>query len=244
MLTLYHASQVPALLLLRKLKPHRLIPIIMVSWGLIMTLMGLVTSAGGLQAARWFLGMAEGALFPGINFLMSTWYARSELNLRVAIFFSGATLAGAFGGILGYGLKYIPFPSHDYFHSSYVPPTGGTPGGWRWIFILEGIVTILCAIPGPYIIVDFPADKNRILTEQESKKWNHRLDRSQGVSNADVPFSWKYVISAFTDYKTYLYAILYISIAMPLYSLALFTPTIIAALHFSGASANLLSVPP
>lgn len=98
-----------------------------------MTLMGFVQSAGGLTASRFTLGLAESALFPGLNFLLSTWYKRSELNLRVAFFFSGATLAGAFGGILAYGLKYIPFPAHEHFHSNYVPPTGGTPGGWRWV---------------------------------------------------------------------------------------------------------------
>jgi hypothetical protein len=112
------------------------------------------------------------------------------------------------------------------------------------IFIIEGVITVLCAIPAPWLIVDFPADKNRILTATEAKKWNHRLDISQGVSNADVPYSNKYIIQAFTDYRTYLYAILYMSIAMPLYSLALFTPTVIAELDFTGTSANLLSVPP
>lgn len=110
--------------------------------------------------------------------------------------------------------------------------------------MLEGIVTILCALPGPWIIVDFPGDKNKILTEDQTLRWRNRLAISQGVSNADIPFSWKQVRDAFTDYKTYLYAIMYLTIAMPLYSLALFTPTIIAALDFSGASANLLSVPP
>lgn len=208
-----------------------------------MTFMGLVTSAGGLQVARWFLGMAEGALYPGINFLLTTWYPRSRIALRVGIFFSGATLAGAFGGILGYGLKYIPFPAHDSF-GSFKGVMGGQAGGWRWIFILEGIITVLCALPGPWLIVDFPGDKNKILTDSQTKKWNHHLSISQGVSNADIPFSKKQVKDAFTDYKMYLYAIMYISIAMPLYSLALFTPTIIAALDFSGASANLLSVPP
>lgn len=110
--------------------------------------------------------------------------------------------------------------------------------------MIEGIITCLCSLPAYWLIVDFPGDKNRMLTEQETKKWNHNLARSQGVSNADIPYSNKQVIDAFLDYKTYLYTALYISIAMPLYSLALFTPTIIAALNFSGASANLLSVPP
>jgi MFS family permease len=180
----------------------------------------------------------------GASFMLTCWYARKHLALRVGIFFSGATLAGAFGGVLAYGLKYIPFPSWESFgdlpHQKNVP----TPGGWRWIFILEGLITLIAAIPGWWILVDFPADDNKILTKSETKKWNHYLSQSQGVSNANIPFSWGQVIEAFTNIRTYMYAIMYISIAEPLYSLALFTPTIIADLDFSGASANLLSVPP
>lgn len=92
--------------------------------------------------------------------------------------------------------------------------------------------------------MDFPADDNKILDKQETRKWNHFLAKSQGVTNANVPFSWAQVFDAFKNPRTYMYAIMYISIAEPLYSLALFTPTIIADLDFSGASANLLSVPP
>jgi MFS family permease len=176
--------------------------------------------------------------------MLTCWYARRQQGLRIGIFFSGATLAGAFGGVLAYGLKYIPFPSWESFgdlpHQKNVP----TPGGWRWIFIIEGLVTLLAAIPGWWLLVDFPADDNKILTPEQTRKWNHFLAKSQGVTNANVPFSWGQVRQAFTDYRTYMYAVMYISIAEPLYSLALFTPTIIADLDFSGASANLLSVPP
>ncbi|RMZ86984.1 hypothetical protein DV736_g5796, partial [Chaetothyriales sp. CBS 134916] len=195
----YIIVEVPSNLILKAVKPHRWIPIIMIAWSVVMTLMGLVQNGGSLQAVRFLLGIAEGGLFPGINFMLTCWYARRQQSLRIGIFFSGATLAGAFGGILAFGVKYIPFPSWKSFgdlpHQKNVP----TPGGWRWI---------------------------------------------QGVTNANVPFSWGQVGQAFADYRTYLYAVMYISIAEPLYSLALFTPTIIADLNFSGASANLLSVPP
>lgn len=239
----YVVVEVPSNLLLKAVKPHRLIPTIMVAWSIVMTLMGLVRNAAGLEAARFFLGIAEGGLFPGINFMLTCWYARRQQSLRIGIFFSGATLAGAFGGVLAYGLKYIPFPAWESFGDK-IQETTPTPGGWRWIFIIEGLITLVSAVPGWWFLVDFPADDNKILDPSQTRKWNHFLAKSQGVTNANLPFSWSQVRQAFSDHRTYLYAIMYISIAEPLYSLALFTPTIIADLNFSGASANLLSVPP
>jgi len=86
--------------------------------------MGVVNDFGGLAAARFMLGLAEGqmmcgrqfwriltdfsllpftyfigGLFPGLNFVLTTWYNRNEQNWAVSMFFAGATLAGAFGGI-------------------------------------------------------------------------------------------------------------------------------------------------
>lgn len=239
----YIAVEVPSNLILKAVKPHRWIPIIMVAWAVTMTLMGLVQSAAGLQAARFFLGIAEGGLFPGINFMLTCWYARQQQTKRIGIFFSGATLAGAFGGVLAYGLKYIPFPSWEHFGDK-IQKTTPTPGGWRWIFIIEGLITLVAAIPGWWLLVDFPADDNKILDQRQTAKWNHFLRKSQGVTNTNTAFSWAQVRRGIFDYRTYLYAVMYISIAEPLYSLALFTPTIIKALDFTGASANLLSVPP
>jgi MFS transporter, ACS family, DAL5 transporter family protein len=55
-------------------------------WGLSMTGMGFVTNWSGLMAARWFLGLAEAGLFPGINYYLSCWYKRSELGVRAVSF--------------------------------------------------------------------------------------------------------------------------------------------------------------
>lgn len=51
-------------------------------------------------SARIFLGLAEAGLFPGITFYLSLWYRRRDIAQRIAIFFSAATIAGAFGGLL------------------------------------------------------------------------------------------------------------------------------------------------
>jgi len=62
----YAAFEVPSNLLLKKLRPSRWLPLIMVVWGTVMTLMGIVQNFQGLLAARLFLGVAEAGLFPGV----------------------------------------------------------------------------------------------------------------------------------------------------------------------------------
>ena len=62
----YAAFEVPSNLLLKKLKPSRWLPTIMVAWGIVMTLMGIVQGFSGLLVARVFLGVTEAGLFPGV----------------------------------------------------------------------------------------------------------------------------------------------------------------------------------
>jgi MFS family permease len=70
---------------------------------------------------RWWLGVAEAGLFPGVNYYLSCWYKRSEFGIRAAIFFSAAALAGSFGGLLAAGIAQMG-------------GVGGKPG-WAWIFV-------------------------------------------------------------------------------------------------------------
>jgi len=104
--------------LLKKWTPRIFLTATIVVWGLCMTFMGFCTSFAGLAAARFFLGVAEAGLFPGVNYYLSwyvthltrsmfliltsilSWYKRDEFGIRAAIFFSAAALAGSFGGLL------------------------------------------------------------------------------------------------------------------------------------------------
>jgi MFS family permease len=79
----------------------------MLTWGIVATLLGVCQSFGGFVAARFFLGVTESGLFPGVVFYLSMWYKRTETLYRVALFFSAASLAGAFGGILAYGIGFM-----------------------------------------------------------------------------------------------------------------------------------------
>ncbi len=69
--------------------------------------MGWTQSYRGLLTARFFLGVAEAGLFPAATYLSSTWYLRYEQHFRVALFYTAASLAGSFSGLLAYGIGFM-----------------------------------------------------------------------------------------------------------------------------------------
>ena len=69
------------------------------------TLSGLVQNLAGFFVTRFILGVTESGLFPGVVYYFSMWYKRDERQFRISLFFGGAALAGAFGGILAYVSK-------------------------------------------------------------------------------------------------------------------------------------------
>lgn len=73
---------------------------------MVATLLGVTQNMAGFFAARFVLGMTESGLFPGVVFYLSMWYRREEQHFRISLFFSAASLAGAFGGILAWVCEY------------------------------------------------------------------------------------------------------------------------------------------
>ena len=104
----YCVFEVPSNLLLKKFRPSIWLPSIMVSWGLVMTLMGLVQNYHGLLIARLFLGVTEAGLYPGVAYYITMWYCRDEAQFRQALFFSAASVAGAFSGLLAFAIAVRP----------------------------------------------------------------------------------------------------------------------------------------
>lgn len=194
-----------------------------------MTLMGTSFSFSSLAAARFFLGVAEAGLFPGVNYYLSCWYKRSEFGIRAAIFFSAAALAGSFGGLLAAAIALMR-------------GIGGLHG-WQWIFILEGLFTILVAIASYWLVYDFPDEAN-FLSDDDRARVIRRL-RLDGQSSAEHEnFKMEYFWAAVKDWKMYAFAVIYMGADGALYAFSLFLPSIVQGLGYNGTYANLLSVPP
>ncbi|KAJ4297385.1 hypothetical protein N0V88_004304 [Collariella sp. IMI 366227] len=218
-------------ILLKRLRPSIFIPIIIILWGASMLGMGFVHNYEGLMAARWFLGLTEAGLFPGVNYYLSCWYRRSEFGLRAAIFFSAAALSGSFGGLLAAAIENMD----------------GIAGikGWAWIFILEGLLTVLAGFASFWMVHDFP-DEAKFLSEEDRARVIRRLKMDQQSSAEHESFQMTYFWSAMKDWKMWLGMVIYMGCVMPLYAFSLFLPTIIRNLGWGSTvvRAQLMSVPP
>ncbi|OAL44698.1 MFS general substrate transporter [Pyrenochaeta sp. DS3sAY3a] len=149
----YVAFEPPSNMLLVRLKPSIYLPVIMTIWGALTCVMAVIKDFKHLVVLRILVGVFEAGFAPGILLIISSWYKRDEQSKRFGVYMSAAILSGAFGGLLAGAI------------------TGGMDGtaglrGWRWLFIIEGVATIVWAIAAGFILLDFPANTAR-LTERE-----------------------------------------------------------------------------
>ncbi|KAK3640317.1 hypothetical protein LTR56_011913 [Elasticomyces elasticus] len=200
--------------------------------GIVMTLQGIVQNYHGLVATRVMLGFAECGLFPAATYLLTTWYCRFEVQTRLAVFFSASSMANAFSGLLAFGIQHMD-------------GVGGL-SGWRWIFILEGILTVTIGVTVPWILVDSPETAS-FLEPFEKKYIIARLRQDSGSSSGQVNtnegYQWRYLKAALTEWKIYFAVIIYWGDAVTLYGFTYTVPSIINELGYSAANAQLLTVP-
>ncbi|GAA5926298.1 hypothetical protein JCM10213_007425 [Rhodosporidiobolus nylandii] len=228
---LYIAWEMPSNLLLKRIGANIMIPAMIISWGLVCCFTGFVQSYHGLIAARLMLGLAEGGLFPGLVLYMAMFFRRKELQTRISLFFSAASLSGAFSGLLAAAIIKLDGK--------------GGQEGWRWIFFLEGGFTVLfgiCLLP---LLPARPATC-RFLTAEEKAHIEYRLtlDSPVGSSGFDDKFSWKEVRAAFTSPHVILLFIALFGNGLTLYGFSYFTPTIVGTFGYSTTRTQLLTVPP
>ncbi|KAF5360501.1 hypothetical protein D9756_005021 [Leucocoprinus leucothites] len=224
----YVLFEVPANIILKRFNPQIWLPTLTLVWGIVSVCQGLVTNKAGLFGIRFLLGATEAGLFPGVIYVFSVYYRRHERSWRVALFFGGAALAGAFGGILAYAIGKMD-------------GVGGRKG-WEWIFIIEGIITVAAAGLA-YFVVPTWSHKAKFLTQSERQRLLERLNADSDAGLIEK-FDWFYVKQALTDHLVWAYALLFHGFAFVLYSLSLFLPSIIQGLGFASWQAQLLTVPP
>ncbi|KAJ3718073.1 major facilitator superfamily domain-containing protein [Lentinula guzmanii] len=223
----YILSELPSNLMLKAVGPHLMLPTMLTLWGIVTALQGIVDSYSGLLACRFFIGLLEGGVFPGLVLYLSYFYPRYKMNTRITLFFSSASLSGAFSGILAYGIIRMD-------------GIGNRPG-WSWIFILEGLFTFLFGLSS-YFVFPRSLEKTWFLSPEEKAYVKGKL--LEDTHKEEEVFTWKEVIEAFKLPQLWLLGMAFFFAATILFGLAYFSPSIIQGLGYTAADAQLMSVPP
>ncbi|PSR97095.1 hypothetical protein PHLCEN_2v4376 [Hermanssonia centrifuga] len=223
----YTIFETPSNYMLKKFRPGRWLAMLMLGWGLMTMVLGAVHNFAGLVAARFFLGVFEAGLFPGMVYCLTFWYKPEERALRIAWISASAALGSAFGGAIAFGVGRM----------------NGVKGleAWRWLFIIEGAPSCACSILVFLFFPDFP-ETVKWLSDEEREL---AVERIRGVASlGHAKITWKEARETLTDWRLYLHYLIFMSIDVPFASISLFAPTIISGLGYEGLNAQLFTVPP
>ncbi|OQE20156.1 hypothetical protein PENFLA_c017G01681 [Penicillium flavigenum] len=229
----YILLEVPSNIILKRFtRPSIYLGILIVTWGSIMTLTGVVKNFGGLLAMRLLLGIFEAGFFPGSVYLCSLWYMPRELGTRVGAFFCASALSGAFSGLLAAGI-------------SKMDGIGGY-AGWRWIFIIEGLITVILGIGCFFLLIDSPRLSTRWLDQDEIRYMGIQQFIKDGgqLREEQEKTTLKDIWGVMKNWRLYLLAYIMMCQSACNYGTKFTLPSVTKAMGFQNTNAQLMTVPP
>jgi len=224
----YILLQIPGNIVLRWIGARSWLTICVVGWGIAQLGMGFVPTWGWLVFCRVWLGVFEAGFFPALVFIITTWYKRHEVQKRLAVFYLVSIVLGGFSSLAAFGIAHL----------------NGRGGllGWSWIFIIEGILTIVLGLLTWLFVPDFP-DKSRFINEEQRKMILDRVEADRGDSIPDKITGAK-ILHHMSDPVIWLMALMFLSSAMPAYAIGFFITIILRTMGFSITMSLVLTAPP
>ena len=212
---------------LRSLTPQIVLGAAVVIWGVAITCLIAVGSPAAAAGIRVIIGFCEGLDHSALLYL-SLWYTPNELATRSGIFYSTSSLAGAFNGLIAYGIV------TDLKHTSPFAP-------WQWLFLVEGIISIGYGILVLCILPPVPEKLRWGFTADEKRLAVIRTQQAHNTPGAKI--RWKEVIPTFRAPMLYIWTILLVGTQCGLSGLSSFLPAIVKSMGYSSAHAQLMTVP-
>ncbi|KAJ4516605.1 hypothetical protein HRR78_006512 [Exophiala dermatitidis] len=227
----YALFELPSNMVIRRFGAQIWLSFLITSWGFCVLGMGFVKTWTSLTVCRALLGVFEAGLFPGSVFIIGSWYKQYETARRISLFYMASLLASGFGPILAYALSLIRVGDGLYRQ------------GWRWIFILEGMATVIAGIISYFFLIEFP-EKVKWLTPRQKHIAQARLQADKSLREYVHP-TLKESMKMLLDWKLIIYSIQYFVAASSVYSLAYFQPIILRqGMGYSYALSQVLQSPP
>ncbi|KXS09039.1 MFS general substrate transporter [Gonapodya prolifera JEL478] len=188
---------------------------IMITWGIIT--MVTVTNFAGMMTCRFFLGVAESGLLPGVPYYLSFWYTQGERGFRMGSSYTGLGAAGMVSGFIAIGTQNMN-------------NTGGLKS-WQWLFILEGIPAILFGFVVFYALPMFPQQHKGFLTPREEEIAIRRLPPN--APSAVDKINRDDIITELKDPVLWLFACGMLFIVIPIAGAAALLPAILVGIGFT-----------
>ncbi|KAJ5113075.1 MFS general substrate transporter [Penicillium angulare] len=229
----YICLQIFGPILVRKIGPINYLSGVCFIWGAVMLSAGFVKKWEQMVGIRIIIGGLEAGFFPASVYLISTWYTRYDIQQRYAIFYLLGCVAAAFTGILSYGITFMN-------------GLGGLTA-WRWIFVIQGLLTSIIAAISWFVLIDFPdrmkTSKRNFLSDSEYEFIMRRIE----MDRADVtlePFNLKKYLGAGLDINIWAFGFIYFSSTTTAYAISYFLPTLYEGMGFSQGASLCLYAPP
>ncbi|KAH6673861.1 major facilitator superfamily domain-containing protein [Halenospora varia] len=221
----YLIFQLPGTLLIRKIGPPTQFAATMFLWGTLTLLTVTIKNYASLMAIRFLIGTCE-AFIQGAVFYLSFWYTYTEIATRGAIFYSTATLAGAFNGLIAYGI---------------VESLDGAKGwrAWRWIFLIEGILPMAMSILVILVLPQSPQKTRKLFTEREKEIVIRRS--LQAHNHAESKLDYKKIYKPLLSLSFWLMVGMACATHFCTSSLGNFLPIIIHGFGYTSVNAQLFS---
>ncbi|KZV91739.1 MFS general substrate transporter [Exidia glandulosa HHB12029] len=217
----------PITILIKRFSAARVLPIMAAGFGGISLLSAAAKNFGGMMTLRILLAVSEAACLPGVVFYLSSFYTRGELARRVGIFYAASSIAGAFGGLIAFGV----FSAHTTVLK-----------GWQILFIVEGGFTLLVGL-AMFLVLPRSVDTARFLNEEERVVARNRLlhdSSSELGSKLDIKGAFKSLL----EWQTLFWIGIELCLGVPLASVSNFLPQVVARLGYSTVKTNLYTVAP
>ncbi|KIW72718.1 hypothetical protein PV04_00894 [Phialophora macrospora] len=229
----YIAFQVPGAVVVKKLGPRWTLPAMTMAWGFLVIGFGFAQHWTTLVGLRILLGILEGGLFPGIIYLISLYYTRYEMAKRYAFNFLIGLVGSSFSGILAYAFIQMH----------------GLSGleAWRWIFVMEGILTCVIAGLAFVFLVGYPQRPKAwgFLTKDEMAWVITRIERDRRDAQTDQKFDLRKFLRPALDAQIWGYGLLYTCSTAPGYAVSYFLPMILnSRIGFGAGVSQILTTPP